>query len=51
MQLNNTGQALFLLSEVKCHSKAYIYLFKVSDKQGSHLHTASREKSIVLSVS
>lgn len=34
MLLNNTGQALFLLSEAKCHGKTCIYLFKLSNKTG-----------------
>lgn len=40
MLLNNTGQALFLLYEAKCHGKTCIYLFKLSnetERPSSHL--------------
>lgn len=40
MLLNNTAQALFLLSEAKCHGKTCIYLFKLSnhtERPSSHL--------------
>lgn len=40
MLLNNTGQALFLLSEAKCHGKTCIYLVKLSnhtERPSSHL--------------